>query len=147
MTRLLTKGFGILLTALMLSHCGSPPTSLPLTQFGSLRIVAMDTTTIRFIYLEMDDVVLGMFTNPCYLAPVLAGTHKIVISDGRGAIDAKMVDVSDGRQTNATVWLTGDGPYVGKKAPTFSATSIDGVVLELQKLRGCVVLLAFFEHT
>ena len=145
--KLLVSGGVICAAVLMLQQCGNPPPTMPAPYTGSLRIVAMDTAAIRMISFDLDDVKYGFHPNPYILDDVVIGMHKVYIADESGAGASTIVEVQRDRRSDATVWLLSDGPYVGRRAPAFTATSIDNQVIDLQQLKGKVVLLAFFEHT
>lgn len=132
---------------MILQFCGAPPPTMPEVSYGSLRILAMDTASIKSIYFELDDEKYGKHTNPYVLEQVVAGTHKLFVYDETLAGTVSTVEVFPARRSEATLLLYGDGPYVGNKAPTFAITTVDGRSLDLQQLKGTVVLLAFFEHT
>ncbi|MBM4162334.1 MAG: hypothetical protein FJ217_14690 [Ignavibacteria bacterium] len=130
-----------------LAGCGDPPAAMPAPSTGSIRILAMDTASIRSIYFKLDDVEYGKRPNPYVLDGVVVGLHKLFVYDETSAGVSTMVEVLRNRQSDATVWLLSEGPYVGNMAPNFTAQTITGDTIGLQRLRGKVVLLAFFEHT
>lgn len=147
MRKLATFG-GILLSApVFLQHCGNPPPVVPAPYTGSIRILAMDTATIRSISIVLDDVNYGIHPNPYILEGVLIGTHKLYVADETNAGTSTTVEVFQDRRSEVAMWLLAEGPYVGRTAPKFSVRSIDDQVIDLQQLKGRVVLLAFFEHT
>ena len=141
--------YGILLTTLTASvqHCGAPPPAMPEVSYGSLRIMVMDTAFIRSISFDLDDVKYGKHPNPYVLNNVVVGVHKLLIYDENAAASSNAVEVFQDRQTDITVSLAADGPYVGRIAPRFSVKTIDDQILALDGMKGKVVLLAFFEHT
>ena len=132
---------------LLMQNCGTPPPAMPEVSYGSLRIMAMDTASIRTVYFDLDDVRYGKHPNPYILEQVVAGTHKLFVYDETNAGSVAAVEVVRDRRTDVTVSLMAEGPYVGRIAPKFSAKSIDDQTLALEGLKGKVVLLAFFEHT
>jgi hypothetical protein len=131
----------------LLQQCGTPPSATPDLVTGSMRIMAMDTAIIRRISFELDNVKYGLHPNPYVLENVVIGVHKLLVADESGTSASAMVEVLQDRQSDATVWLLSEGPYLGRIAPKFTATSIDNQAIDLQQLQGKVVLLAFFEHT
>lgn len=137
----------LLAASTFLQRCGSPPPATPDPVTGSMQIMAMDTATIRRISFELDDVKYGLHPNPYILNNVVIGVHKLFVANDSGMAASTMVEVLPERRSDATVWLLPEGPYVGRMAPRFTATSIDNQVIDLQQLKGKVVLLAFFEHT
>jgi hypothetical protein len=132
---------------MILTSCGAPPPAMPEVSYGSLRILAMDTASIKSINFDLDDVKYGKHSNPYVLEQVVAGTHKLFVYDETLAGTVSTVEVFPARRSEATLLLHGDGPYVGNKAPSFAVTAVDGRTLDLQQLKGTIVLLAFFEHT
>ncbi len=137
----------LLAASVFLQRCGSPPPATPDPVTGSIQVMAMDTATIRSISFVLDDVKYGLHSNPYILNNVVIGVHKLFVSDESGIGASTIVEVLRERRSDATVWLLSEGPYLGRVAPKFTATSIDNQVIDLQQLRGKVVLLAFFEHT
>ncbi len=132
---------------IVLAGCGDPPSSAPDTPLGSLRVVALDTVSIDSIRIDLDDVRLGQFRNPHLLRNIVAGIHKIMVSSTLGATTSRTVEVVRDRQTDLLVQLLTIGPYVGSAAPVFTARTIAGDTMSIEKLRGKAVFLAFFEHT
>jgi hypothetical protein len=141
--------YGLLLSVslVLMQHCGSPPPGMPDVSYGSLRIMAMDTASIRSIYFDLDDVKYGKHPNPFVLDQVVAGTHKLLVYDERNSGSVTAVEVFRDRRTEIKVNLLAEGPYVGGVAPNFTVKSIDDQTLSLEAMKGKVVLLAFFEHT
>ena len=133
--------------SMLVQHCGSPPPAMPEVSYGSLRIIAMDTASIRSIYFDLDDVKYGKHPNPYVLDQVVAGTHKLLVYNETKSGSVTGAEVFRDRRTEIRVNLLAEGPYVGGVAPNFSATSIDDQTLSLEAMKGKVVLLAFFEHT
>ena len=117
------------------------------TPLGSLRVVALDTLSIDSIRIDLDDVRLGQFRNPHLLRNIVAGIHKIMVSSTLGATTSRTVEVVRDCQTDLLVQLLAIGPYVGSAAPMFTARTIAGDTMSIEKLRGKAVFLAFFEHT
>ena len=145
--RFLTILVSSVIFGLFFAGCGDPPAATPAPSTGSIRILAMDTASIRSIYLKLDDVEYGKRPNPYVLDGVVVGLHKLFVYDETNAGVSIMVEVLRNRQSDAAVWLLSEGPYVGNVAPNFIAQSVTGDSIELQRLRGKVLLLAFFEHT
>lgn len=107
----------------------------------------MDTASIRSIWFNLDDAPYGKHPNPYVLEGVAAGIHKLLVFDEQNGGTSTMVEVAENRRAEVKVTLLSEGPYVGKIAPKFSATTIDNEGLTLSGMKGKVVLLAFFEHT
>ncbi len=147
MKKLVTSGAIVAATLLPMQHCASPPPAMPEVSYGSLRIMAMDTASIRSIYVDLDDVKYGRHPNPCILDNVIIGVHKLLVYDDNNAGSSSTVEVFRDRRTDITVSLLVEGPYVGRIAPKFSVKTIDDQTLDLEGMKGKVVLLAFFEHT
>jgi len=131
----------------LLQRCGSPPPTMPAPATGSIRILAMDTASIRFIWFNLDDVPYGKHPNPTVVGGVVAGIHKLLVFDEQNGGTSTLVEVAENRRAEVSVSLLSEGPYVGKIAPDFSATTIDNQSLSLSGMKGKVVMLAFFEHT
>jgi len=132
---------------LLMQQCASPPPGMPEVAYGSLRITAMDTASIRSIFVDLDDVKYGRHPNPCVLVNLIVGVHKLLVYDDSNAVLSGTVEVLRDRRTEITVSLMAEGPYVGRIAPRFSVANIDDQSLSLDAMKGKVVLLAFFEHT
>ena len=147
MRKLAISGATLISALMFFQHCGNPPPVVPTPFTGSIRILAMDTAAIRNISVLVDDVNYGLHPNPYILNSVVVGVHKLFVADESGTSASAVVEVLREQRSDATVWLLSEGPYVGRIAPRFTATSIDNQVIDLQQLRGKVVLLAFFEHT
>jgi len=130
-----------------LQRCGSPPPTMPVPATGSIRILAMDTASIRFIWFNLDDVPYGKHPNPYVVEGVIVGIHKLLVFDEQNGGTSTMVEVAETRQAEVRTTLLSEGPYVGKIAPDFSASTIDNQSLALSGMKGKVVMLAFFEHT
>jgi len=138
--------FAVLAGGLLLFHlCGKRPPSFPQMVVGSLRIAAMDTTTIDSISVELDDALLGVFTNPNTIEAI-AGFHKLFVFTDVSAGTTRTVEVRKDETTRAVFWLASEGPYIGNIAPLFTVQDVNGQTHAIESLRGHVVLLAFFEH-
>ncbi len=144
---LLVLAFLLISAGLMLQRCGSPPPTMPVPATGAIRILAMDTASIRSIWFNLDDVPYGMHPNPYVLDGVVVGIHKLLVFDQQNGGTSTMIEVAENHRAEVRVTLLSDGPYVGKIAPKFSATTIDNQSLALSGMKGKVVMLAFFEHT
>jgi len=145
------RSLGFLFSSAVLGYafagCGDPPASTPAPYTGSIRVLAMDTATIRAIFIDLDDVKLGQHPNPSTLSGIVVGLHKVLVYSELSGGSGTMIEVKRDRVSDVMVWLLAEGPYVGQTAPKFSVRSIDDQLLDLQQLKGKVVLLAFFEHT
>lgn len=143
----------LILVALMLGgslvvfHCGDPPPTAPGQYTGNLRVAALDTLTIDSIKIDLDDVRIGQFKNPHLLRDIVVGVHKVLVSNKLGATASRTVDVLRNRQTDLLIQLLTSGPFVGNTAPLFTARSVTGDTIDIQKAKGKVIFLAFFEHT
>lgn len=138
---------GIALALISELQCGDPPTNPPEPQTGSIRVTALDTTSIDSIDIELDDLKVGRLKNPAILNNVAEGTHKVRVYDEVNAPSDTIVGVSANHITEVSARLFAEGPYVGRIAPAFTARTIDDSVVVLSQLRGKVVFLIFFEHT
>ena len=132
---------------LFVNRCGKSPSLIPLPYMGSIRITAMDTSSVDSIQVELDDENLGLFENPALLTDVTVGFHKLFIQNETSAGTTKTVEVFRDLTTAAWFWLVTEGPYVGNQAPAFDVQDIQGQSLSLEGLKGKVILLAFFEYT
>jgi len=137
----------LLCAALVLLRCGDPPPSAPDQYVGSLRVAGLDTLTIDSISIDLDDARIGRFRNPHVLEDVLAGIHNVLISSTPTVSASRMVEIVRGRRTDLLIQLVASGPYVGNTAPLFTARSVTGDTIAIQKLKGKAIFLAFFEHT
>lgn len=127
--------------------CASPPEPFPPPDSGSIRVSATSSAPIDSVSVGLDDLVQGVFANPCTLRAVVAGTHKITVVDSTGARTDTMVSVRKDELTSTAVRLTRIGPYVGNEAPDFGVKDIDGRQFSLGAHRGRVVFVSFFEYT
>lgn len=127
--------------------CGDPPSAAPDVQVGSLRVVAHDTLAIDSIRIDLDDVRIGQFHNPHLLHGIVAGVHKVLVASLQGATAARTVTIVRDRQAELVLQLLATGPYVGSAAPLFTARTTTGDTVSLERFKGKVVFLAFFEHT
>jgi hypothetical protein len=137
----------VVATMVCLQHCGSPPPTMPTTYTGSLRISAMDTASIKWFFLHLDDVNYDRCPNPYILDNVVIGVHKLLVFDYNNAGLSQMVEVYRDQTTDVSVSLLAGGPYLGMIAPSFVAKTIDDQTIDLGVEKGKVILLAFFEHT
>jgi hypothetical protein len=133
--------------SLVVFHCGDPPPTSPGEYTGILRIAALDTLTIDSIKIDLDDVRIGQFKNPHLLSDIVVGVHKVLVSDKLGATATRTVEVVRNRQTDLFIQLLISGPFVGNPAPLFTARSVTGDTIDIQKAKGKAIFLAFFEHT
>lgn len=143
----LSLAFLLIAASLTLQRCGIPPPTMPLPPTGSIRILAMDTASIHSIWFNLDDSSYGRHPNPYVVEDVVIGVHKLLVFDEQNGGTSTMVEVAENRRAEVRVTLLSEGPYAGKIAPKFSATTIDNESLTLSGMKGNVVLLAFFEHT
>ena len=133
--------------SLLIFRCGDPPTAAPDQYMGSLRVAALDTLTIDSISIDLDDVRIGRFRNPTLLGDVVAGIHKVLVSNTPAVTASRTVEIFRGRRTDLFVQLQTSGPYVGGTAPLFTARAVNGDTIAIAKLKGKAIFLAFFEHT
>jgi len=133
--------------ALAVKGCGDPPTGLPEPFTGSLTVTAMDTLVFDSIFVALDDIPQGKLPNPCTLHGVVAGMHKLTVTDSSGARSDTMVTVRRNEVAALLMRLTKIGPFLGNEAPDFTVRTIDDSLFDMHKQRGKVVLLVFFEHT
>jgi hypothetical protein len=130
-----------------LFQCGVPPTAIPDPYTGILKITAMDTLIVDSVSVALDDIPQGRRDNPCILGDVVVGIHKVFVQNPATAGASATVEIFRDRRTDLVLTLLSQGPFVGNVAPDFSVRTIDDSVMQMQKQRGKVVLLVFFEHT
>jgi hypothetical protein len=135
------------LWAFILLQCGAPPTAMPDPFTGVLKITAMDTLIVDSVSVALDDIPQGKKHNPCTLGDVVVGIHKIFVQNPATAGASATVEIFRDRRTDLVLTLLSQGPFIGNVAPVFSVRTIDDSLMEMQKQRGKVVLLVFFEHT
>ncbi len=125
--------------------CTKSPTTGPEPQFyGSLRVVAGDTTVVRSITVDVDGVNRGIYSNPCSVQQVPVGMRDVYVCTDSLANIRTTVEVRVDLQSTVTVPLFPVGASIGQVAPVFSVQSVAGTGVKLRMLRGKVVLLAFF---
>ncbi len=139
--------FSLFCLTVLTHRCGKIPSPLPLPFTGSIRVTAMDTSSVDSIQIDLNDQQLGLFKNPALLTDVTVGFHKLFVKNETSAGTTKTVEVLQDQTTPAWFWLVSEGPYVGNQAPEFDAQDIQGNSLSLEGLKGKVILLAFFEYT
>ena len=128
-------------------QCGKVPGPLPQILTGQIRVTVMDTTLIDSVFIKLDDIALGQWSNPAILNDVTAGFHQLFVYNAAAAGTTRIVEVKADQIAAAWFWLTQYSPYIGFAAPDFYVTDLDGNPITLTGLRGKVVILAFFEFT
>jgi hypothetical protein len=131
----------------ILSQCGRTPGPFPPDQTGHIRVTVMDTSLIDSVFIELDDIALGQWSNPAHLENIVAGFHQLFVYNTTSAGTTKGVDVRADQTVESWFWLTSVSPHIGFQSPDFEVEDLGGDTITLEGLRGKVVILAFFEFT
>lgn len=140
-----------ILLSILSGGCGKTPSGMPRTQAGDLMITAQDTSLVDSVTVRLDFEPAETRKNPCFLADVVAGFHRLHVYTAAAAGSVfTSLEVAD-RETTFVEFTLNSGPvpgaFVGNIAPGFEVQDVNGQTVRLSDLQSRVVLLLFVEYT